>query len=295
MKIGIIHFDGVPSPVNQLMHVFLSKTIPYHQVSAIEIKDVNHVTCRAFSQEDIRVSSDLSKRLVSPSTTLEPNVYKVFLPFDVVIAIGHDSSLRAIEELVPLVEGTKFLIVPVSIYNDFDNGESSLGYDSALNSIVDSILRIRDTIDSLVYSNPRVFGIELPQRTPFQMVKEAALAIDGIAIPPYFREAEALQLETRLHKILDSSKNYSFLLYNERTSAHLNEHMDFSSVQIEFKVNKIDEAMCLGQRPTARDRIMATELGYKLAQRIPNITQKLNVFLIKNQKVYVVESEDLFS
>lgn len=262
MKIGIINFDMVPAAVNLILHKVLPELLISHEVTGIEIDHFNlSASYKDFTQEDVKESRNLSKRLLKSSPIVGAEMHHVFLPFQAIIAIGTNESLNLMEKAAPLAEGTKFLLVPASIYNDIEESEMSLGYDSAINSIVESILKIRDTIDSLKYMNPRLFGVQVPGAATHQMVKDIALAVEGFYLPNTFGPQEAQRLEEDLQACFHTGQTYSFIIFNESIPADIDLNAMFSSLEVDWKVNKMDEALCIGQRPTAMDRILAIKLA----------------------------------
>lgn len=265
MKIGIVNFDIVPAGVNELLHVILPELLREHQLTGIEIDHYDgDVQYKTFTEKNVIESRNLYKRLLKSSRLIKSNMYKLFLPFDSVIIIGSDESLKVMENVTELVEGTKFLFVPVSIHNDIHDSELSLGYDSAINSIVGSILKIRDTIDSLKYSKPRLFGVQIPGNAPNQMLKELAFAVDGYYLPNKFDLNYVKQLEKNFNACFDRGQTYSFLIFNETVQPETIKETVISNLDVDWKVNQIDEALCIGQSPTAMDRIIAMKLAQQL-------------------------------
>jgi 6-phosphofructokinase 1 len=244
------------------MHVILPELLKSHIVTGIEIDHFGgNVSYKTFTQEGVKESRNLSKRLLKSSPMVYSDRYSLFLQFDAIVLIGTNQSLKVRENVAELVEQTKFLFVPVSIHNDIQDSELSLGYDSAINSIVESILKIRDTIDSVKYSKPRFFGVQVPGNVPNQMLRDITLAVEGYYLPHDFGPQEAKKLEEGLHACFHAGQTYSFVIFNESIQSDIQPDAMFSSLDVDWKVNKIDDSLCIGQSPAAMDRRLAVKLA----------------------------------
>ena len=80
------------------------------------------------------------------------------LNIDSLVIIGGDGSLAAGEALSK--EGVKVINLPATIDNDVVGTEETIGYDTALNTAVDAIDKIRDTAQS----HDRIFVVEIMGR-----------------------------------------------------------------------------------------------------------------------------------
>ena len=98
---------------------------------------------------------------------------------DGLILIGGDGTFRGGYELHK--RGINVIGIPASIYNDIAGTDYSVGFDTALNAIVDSVSRIRDTASS----HCRTFIIEVMGRNSGNIALNAGLAcaVDYILIP----------------------------------------------------------------------------------------------------------------
>ena len=107
------------------------------------------------------------------------NVHKLGL--DVLVAIGGDDTIGAAIKLAQL--GVNVVGIPKTIDRDLPETEYSLGYETALNVIVEEIDRLRTTAGS----HHRVFVIEIMGRTAGWLGLEGgeAAGADIILIPEY--------------------------------------------------------------------------------------------------------------
>jgi 6-phosphofructokinase 1 len=287
MKIGIINFETFSAGTNQLIHAILSELLNHHKVLGIEVdRREGNVQYKHFNKESLIESRTLGRSLLQSSPLLvDSTVYQSFLSFDAVIVIGTGEAYKVMETLTERVKDTKFLFVPVSIHNDIKESGLSLGYDTAINSIVENILKIRDTIDSLKYEKPRLFGVQVPGNAPRQMLEEIALAVEGFFLPSKLDIDYIKQLTKSLEATFNEGQTYSFLIFNEAVNSDMIQEAVFPALDIDWKALKLDEALCMGPNPTAVDRIFAMKMAQQTIGWIKD-EKKTGKLLVNNHQVY---------
>jgi 6-phosphofructokinase 1 len=99
---------------------------------------------------------------------------------DALIGIGGDGTFRGLLDLTN-EHGTRVLGVPGTIDNDIAGTDDTIGFDTAVNTALESIDKIRDTADS----HDRIFFIEVMGRRCGAIALEVGLAggAEAIAIP----------------------------------------------------------------------------------------------------------------
>src|SRR5699024_11009569 len=95
------------------------------------------------------------------------------------VVIGGDGSIRGAQSLSSL--GIPCIGVPATIDNDINGIDFTIGFDTALNTVIDAIDRIRDTATS----HERIFVIEVMGRDAGDLALYAGLAggAESIIIP----------------------------------------------------------------------------------------------------------------
>ncbi|MGG4491460.1 6-phosphofructokinase [Metabacillus idriensis] len=191
-------------------------------------------------------------RSVSEKTIIEnkESFLKVIETYDAVIVFG--GSKKAYD-LLSLAQ-VKLLFLPISILSD-----SSLGYDTALNEVVTNVLKVKDTISSLLYMKQRVCCVQLPGEELSDLMGDAASAVDGLVVTG--GESVWMHAADYLKKKDQKGVTYSFLIINEsirpeQLGAFLQQQMD-----LDFKELIFDESQCMSSRPTAADRIIEKNLS----------------------------------
>ncbi|MFQ3587114.1 MAG: 6-phosphofructokinase [Fimbriimonadaceae bacterium] len=182
---------------------------------------------------------------------------------DGLVVIGGDGSLTG---ALKLQEEFGFPVVgiPGSIDNDIAGTEFSIGFDTAVNTAVEAIDRIRDT----AYSHERVFVIEVMGRKNGFIAVEAGLAAgaEAILIPevPY----SLVEVCDRLRAGAARGKRSSIIVVAEG-AAHAGDVHDFVEKHTGFEARYVVLGhLQRGGSPTAFDRVLSLRLGAHAVQRL---------------------------
>jgi len=176
---------------------------------------------------------------------------------DGLVAIGGDGTFRGALSLTQ--NGFPTVGVPATIDNDIAGTESTIGYDTALNTALEAINKIRDTASS----HGRLFIIEVMGRSCGAIALEAGLAggAEVILVPevPYNLEeicAELLQARAK-------GKKMSIIVVAEGaiTGSALAAELK-QRVGIDSHVTVLGHIQ-RGGSPTAWDRLLASRMGAK--------------------------------
>lgn len=129
---------------------------------------------------------------------------------DALVVIGGDGSLTgagvfANEYNVPIVG------LPGTIDNDLGGTDSTIGYDTALNTIVDAVDKLRDTASS----HERLFFVEVMGHTAGYLALNSALASGSEAAIIPEMETEVDQLAELINNGFRKSKNSAIVIVAE--------------------------------------------------------------------------------
>ncbi len=177
---------------------------------------------------------------------------------DACVVVGGDGSFKA-ASLMCAESNISFIGVPGTIDNDISGTDYTIGYQTAVNTALDAIDRIRDTASAF----ERVFFVEVMGRTSGFLAIAVGLAggAEQIIIPEIKMDMEKL-----CHNLKESFKR------GKRSSiivvAEGNQVEDTINIAkyVELRL-KIECRLCTlghiqrGGSPTARDRILASFLG----------------------------------
>lgn len=179
------------------------------------------------------------------------------------IVIGGDGSLTG---ALKIHEEFDFPVmgVPGSIDNDISGTDFSIGFDTAVNTAVEAIDRVRDT----AYSHERVFVIEVMGRRNGFIAVEAGLAAgaEAILIPevPY----SLLDICDNLREAAEKGKRSSIIIVAEG-AARASDIKEFIAKNTGFDSRYLVLGhMQRGGSPTAFDRVLSLRLGAYAANRL---------------------------
>jgi len=178
---------------------------------------------------------------------------------DALIVIGGDGSLTgarifAQEYDIPCIG------LPGTIDNDLYGTDTTIGYDTALNTILDAVDKIRDTATS----HERLFFVEVMGRDAGFLALNGAIAAGAEAaiIPEFSTEVD--QLAEFIKNGFRKSKSSSIVLVAESDitggAMTLAERVKNEYPQYDVRVSILGHLQ-RGGRPTAHDRIIASRMG----------------------------------
>ena len=206
---------------------------------------------------------------------------------DALIVIGGNGSLAgaqifAKEHDVPCIG------LPGTIDNDLYGTDSTIGYDTALNTIVECVDKIRDTATS----HDRIFFIEVMGRDAGFLAQTSAIAAGAEAaiIPEDYTDMD--QLEQFINRGVRKSKNSSIVIVSESPKAgqggamHYAERVRNEYPQYDVRVTILGHLQ-RGGTPTAFDRILASRLGVASIEALNEGQRNIMVGISNDKVVYV--------
>ncbi len=204
---------------------------------------------------------------------------------DALVAIGGDGTLTgarifANEYNFPIVG------VPGTIDNDIFGTDSTIGYDTALNTILDAVDKIRDTASS----HERLFFIEVMGRDAGFLALNGAIAsgAEAAIIPEISTEVD--QLEEFIKQGFRKSKNSSIVLVAESEitggAMHFADRVKKEYPEYDVRVVILGHVQ-RGGSPSAFDRILASRLGAASIEALMDGQRNVMVG-IENDKVVLV-------
>ncbi|MBS7374595.1 MAG: 6-phosphofructokinase [Muribaculaceae bacterium] len=204
---------------------------------------------------------------------------------DALVVIGGDGSLTgarifATEFNFPIVG------LPGTIDNDLYGTDKTIGYDTALNTIMDCVDKIRDTASS----HERLFFIEVMGRDAGFLALNGAIAsgCEAAIIPEISTEVD--QLAELIEHGFRKSKNSSIVLVAESPvtggAMGLAERVKNEYPQYDVRVSILGHLQ-RGGSPTAVDRILASRLGAAAIDALMEDQRNVMVGIRNDEIVYV--------
>jgi 6-phosphofructokinase 1 len=175
------------------------------------------------------------------------------------VVLGGDGSLRGALELHKL--GVRVMAAPGTIDNDISGTDIAIGVDTALNTALDAIDKIKDTASS----HQRAFLVEMMGRESGYLALMAGIAggAEMICIPevPFelenvVRELEEAYVRGKAHCIITVAEGAR--PNTHEIACYLREHQERTGFEVrETILGHIQR----GGSPTAFDRLLGTRLG----------------------------------
>ena len=202
---------------------------------------------------------------------------------DALVVIGGNGSLTGARDF-----GMEFdfpcIGLPGTIDNDLYGTDSTIGYDTALNTIMECVDKIRDTANS----HDRIFFVEVMGRDAGFLTQNSAIASGAeAAIIPEDR-TDIDQLADFIGRGIRKSKNSSIVLVSEKDGGamHYAERVRQEYPEYNVKVSILGHLQ-RGGSPTAYDRILASRLGVASIEALKEGQRNIMVGIKNDQIVYV--------
>lgn len=195
------------------------------------------------------------------------------------VVIGGDGSFHGAQKLT--AKGFPCISIPATIDNDISGTDFTIGFDTALNTIIEAIDKIRDTATS----HERTYVIEVMGREAGDLALWSGLAAgaESVLIPEDTDDFSSVI--DRLYRGRERGKRHSIIILAEGVGSGV----EFGE-RIE-KETKLDTRVTVlghiqrGGAPSAADRVLAGRLGAKAVELLLAGSAGEMVGLEKNQLV----------
>ena len=211
---------------------------------------------------------------------------------DALVVIGGNGSLTG---AMKFAQEYDFCCIglPGTIDNDLYGTDSTIGYDTTMNTIMDCVDRIRDTAQS----HERIFFVEVMGRDAGFLAQNSAIAsgAEAAIIPEDSTDVD--QLARFMERGIRKSKRSCIVIVSESPKCGAMYYAD--RVRKEFPDYDVRVSILghlqRGGRPSARDRILASCTGVGAIEAIMQGQRNIMVGVRNNEVVYVPLSEAIRS
>ena len=188
---------------------------------------------------------------------------------DAIVVIGGDGSFTG-----SLIFEKEFKIpiigIPGTIDNDLFGTSHTLGYDTALNTVMEAIDKIRDT----AISHDRLFFVEVMGRDAGHIALNSGIAIGAqeILIPELKIGIDELVISLKKSKKAGKSSSIVVVAEGDDTGKNvfeLSKRVEEKFPDYEIKVSVLGH-MQRGGSPTCFDRVLGTRMGVKAVETLIN-------------------------
>src|SRR5574344_2847781 len=225
-----------------------------------------------------------SKEFPTPEGMKKAHETCVREEIDALVVIGGNGSLAGAQNF-----GMEFdfpvIGLPGTIDNDLYGTDSTIGYDTTMNTIMECVDRIRDTANS----HERIFFVEVMGRDAGFLAQNSAIACGAEAAIIPEDSTDVDQLSRFLERGIRKSKRSCIVIVSESPKCGALYYADRVKKEFpEFDVRvSILGHLQRGGRPTARDRILASRTGVGAIEAIIQGQRNVMVGVRNNEVVYV--------
>lgn len=224
----------------------------------------------------------------------DPEVRKVAienlkqLGIEGLVVIGGDGSYRGAQRLNE--EGIKTIGIPGTIDNDINGTDFTIGFDTALNTIVEAIDKIRDTASS----HERTFIVEVMGRDAGDLALWSGLAggAETVLCPEHRKDVKVIA--DKIQQGIERGKKHSIIVVAEGVMSGEecgNELKKY--INVDTRISVLGH-MQRGGSPSGLDRVLASRLGGFAVELLMEGESGLAVG-IQNNQLSKTKFDDIFS
>lgn len=201
------------------------------------------------------------------------------LGIDGVVVIGGDGSFRGARDLTGA--GIPCIGVPGTIDNDIASSEYTIGFDTAMNTAVEMVDRLRDTTES----HDRCSVVEVMGRRCGDLALQTGIAVGAttILVPevPYDFQKDIID---RMQFTQKTGKKHFIIVVAEGVGGVVKLAKDIESATgIETRATVLGHVQ-RGGSPTLRDRVVGSAMGYYATELLQN-GKSNRVVVMRNGKI----------
>lgn len=173
-----------------------------------------------------------------------------------VVVIGGDGSFRGARDLS--LHGIPCVGIPGTIDNDIACTEYTVGFDTAMNTAMEMVDKIRDTSQS----HDRCSIVEVMGRNAGHLALQCGVAVGAASIVVPEVPITMDEIVEKIRRMQKTGKRHFIIVVAEGVGK-----VDEMAKQIESATGIVTRATVLGHvqrggNPTVRDRVVATQLGH---------------------------------
>lgn len=177
-----------------------------------------------------------------------------------IVVIGGDGSYRGARDLS--LRGIPCVGVPGTIDNDISSTEYTIGFDTAMNTAMEMVDKIRDTAQS----HDRCSVVEVMGRHAGHLALQCGIAVGATAIIVPEVETKLSDVITKIQDTQKTGKKHFIIVVAEGVGGVEQMAKDIEEATgIETRATTLGHVQ-RGGNPTVRDRVAATQLGHAAVQ-----------------------------
>lgn len=297
-KIGVLTSGGDAPGMNAAIRA-VTRTAIFHGMEVVGIRHGYHgmihkhfTNLKVFNVSDILarggtiLKTARSEEFRTPEGRAQAYKHLKEAEIDAVVVIGGDGSLTGARIFCDEYGDIPFIGMPGTIDNDIYGTEYSIGYDTALNTVVEAVDKLRDTASS----HNRLFFVEVMGRDAGFIALHSGIACgaEAILIPEVDGQVEGLK--DFLEKGFKRKKSSNIIIVAEgetrggafEIAKQVKEEFQEYSVRVSI-LGHIQR----GGTPSAYDRVSASRLGYEAVQALVDDQKSVMIGFHNNEIAHV--------
>ncbi|MFN5318698.1 MAG: 6-phosphofructokinase [Bacteroidia bacterium] len=201
---------------------------------------------------------------------------------EALVVIGGDGSFKGAEVFSNEYPDVKVMGIPGTIDNDLIGTDFTIGYDTAINTVVEAVDNIRDTASS----HNRLFFVEVMGRDAGLIALRSGIAVGAEAILIPETQTHVDRLIAQLERGWKRQKTGHVIIVAEGDDAggafQIAERVQKQFTKLETKVAILGHIQ-RGGNPTCMDRVLATRMGFEAVEALLHGQNKMMVGIVAGQ------------
>ena len=205
------------------------------------------------------------------------------------VVIGGDGSYRGAQLISQECKEIQTIGIPGTIDNDINGTDFTIGFDTALNTIIELVDKIRDTASS----HARTFIIEAMGRDCGDLALWAGLSVGAETIIVPEVKTDIKDVADKIEQGIKRGKKHSIVIVAEgvMTAQECSDKLS-EFINIDTRVSVLGHVQ-RGGSPSGADRVLASRLGGYAVELLINGETAKGVG-IKNNKITATSFDDIF-
>jgi 6-phosphofructokinase 1 len=297
-KVGVLTSGGDAPGMNAAIRA-VTRTAIYYGLEVVGIRHGFHgmihdhfVNLKAHSVSDILAKGGTILKTARSKEFMEPEGRKMAYEnlknagIDAVVVIGGDGSLTGARVFCDEYYDIPFIGLPGTIDNDIFGTDYTIGYDTALNTVVEAVDKIRDTAGS----HNRLFFIEVMGRDAGFIALRSGIACgaEAILIPEVHGQVD--NLKDYLEKGFKRKKSSNIIIVaegdEEGGAFAIAEKVKEEFKDYDTRVSVLGHIQ-RGGTPSAFDRVSASKMGYAAIEALLDDQKSIMIGFHDNEITHV--------
>ena len=186
------------------------------------------------------------------------------LEIDGLVTIGGDGTFRGARALTEF--GLPCIGIPGTIDNDIPSTDNSIGYDTAMNTVIDLVDKLRDTCES----HARCNVVEVMGRGAGDIALNTAIATGATSVVIPEVPIDAADICEKIRRSRQIGKRNFIVIVSEGVGTDYAPRLASliqEKTRVETKFARLAHVV-RGGNPTLRDRVLASRMGYVAVEQL---------------------------